>query len=291
LDCDLVSEETWAWIMHHFPGLTHFEATGPMVEAARLGDLKRLPRLRGLVLRGRAAGDTTALGPFPGLRHFNIGPYYFEADHLARLAPEVESLNADPSNLGDKMLWSRLRSLQMQGYSSYPLLETSDVKMLALHPLLERLNIRCRRVTVSGIKALADLPRLRELTLRFIEAAPPSLKALAKARSLESLTIEGPISDERFGEIVNITGLRELSLSQVPPTGRGLARLAELQGLEGLRLHGECEDASALAKLGTALPRLMKFDAEYLKMPPEHASALKAACPPWVECKVPAPEQ
>jgi uncharacterized protein (TIGR02996 family) len=75
LACNLVSPDGWDWVMDHLPGLTHFEADGPMIDAGRLAGLTRLTRLRSLALQGRAAYDTTAIESLPGLRHLAIGPY------------------------------------------------------------------------------------------------------------------------------------------------------------------------------------------------------------------------
>jgi hypothetical protein len=108
---------------------------------------------------------------------------------------------------------------------------------------------------------------------------------MAKAPALESLTIEGPVPEEGLGEIVKVSALRVLSLTSLAG-GRGLAALAGMPNLEELTLAGETEDTAAIPALA-ALPRLVKLDVKYLKMPPEVATAVKDACPPWVECAVP----
>jgi uncharacterized protein (TIGR02996 family) len=285
LACDLARPEDWDWVMDNLPGLTHFEARGPMIEAARLGALQRLPRLRGLSLRGRAAGTTTALSSLPGLRHLSLGPFHYEARRLAALAPQAESLNADPVHLGNAVLWPRLRSRQMLPAGRNPTLSNEDVLTLALHPHLERLSILCGGLT-TALEALAGLPRLRELTLRFGHARPSSLKALAKAPALESLTVEGTGTEARIAEVAKIPGLRVLSLGSVETGRKGLAALARMPHLEELRLAGECEDAGAVAALAR-LPRLEKLDLKLLTMPPEASRAVKEACPPWVECLLP----
>jgi hypothetical protein len=81
-----------------------------------------------------------------------------------------------------------------------------------------------------------------------------------------------------------------LSLGPVSVDGRGLRALAELRGLEGLRLCGQVEDATALPALA-AFPHLEKLDIQELTMPPQAADKVKAACPPWVACLLPAAPQ
>jgi uncharacterized protein (TIGR02996 family) len=286
LACELVSAENWDWTMNHLRGLVHFEANGPMIDPPRLADLKRLPRLRGLVLRGNVTRDTRAIPILPGLRHLSIGPYWLHADYLAAIAPEVESLHADPGDIGTTIWWPRLRSLQMLSGSGGLALSNPEVLTLARHTQLERLNVRCEKVTAPAIKALAGLPQLRELVLRFTGPRVPSLKGLVKAPAIESLTIEGPMPEERIQEVVNISGLRSLSLSNLAG-GRGVAALAGMSNLEELTLGGETEDTASVPALA-ALPRLAKLDVQHLKMPPETAVAAKVACPPWLECNAPA---
>src|SRR5207302_1041085 len=83
----------------------------------------------------------------------------WEAARLADIAPEVESLHADPCNMGGVPRWPRLRSLRMLNAPD-ELLGTKEVVTLAGHPLLERLSIRCGKLTTAAIKALAGLPLL-----------------------------------------------------------------------------------------------------------------------------------
>ncbi len=141
-------------------------------------------------------------------------------------------------------------------------------------------------MTAAALEVLASLPRLRELTLRFGEDPLPSLQAFARAPALESLVLQGPLSEEHLREIGTFPGLRVLSLDKVPASERGLAAIAELSQLEELQLKGESDGTTALRKLA-ALPRLTRLDVQSLTMAPETARAVKAACPPWVECLVP----
>jgi hypothetical protein len=63
-----------------------------------------------------------------------------------------------------------------------------------------------------------------------------------------------------------------------------------MRNLEEINLEGEEVDSETLLSLA-ALPRLTKLDVQALSMPPKTARALKAACPPWVECLVPAAQE
>jgi hypothetical protein len=206
------------------------------------------------------------------------------------LAPELESFHGDACNFGKAVRWPQLRSLVMQAVKGPPLLGNQEVRTLARHHRLERLNIRCVRLTAAAIQALAGLSRLRELTLRFEDGPVPALKGLARAPALESLSIEGPITDDDLRAIATRSSLRTLSLSPVAVDGRGLSALAGLSGLEELCLCGQVEDAAALPALA-ALPHLERLDVQGLTMPPQATDAVKAACPPWVECLLPAAPQ
>lgn len=288
LACNLVRLDSWSWIIDHMPGLIHFEARGPMIDPDELASLNRLPHLRHLDLRGYVTRNIKAIQPIPNLSHLTLEPYYFEVGHLPQSFPELESLHCDLIDFDNKVLWPRLRSLWMSGRSRYPALKTKDVQGIAQHPLLERLKIRCGKLTSTAIKALAALPHLRELEIRF-DNEVPSLKALADAPALESLTIEGSLNERRFDEILNITSLRVLSIDQVP-AGSTLAGLTQLQQLEEVVLSGENEDPSGLPALGS-LPHLRKLDVQSLTMTTETAEAIQSVCPPWVECLVPGEDE
>jgi len=288
LACTALGPGGWDWIMNQLPGLTHFEAVGPQIDAARFAGLKRLPRLRNLLLDGHAARDLTALGRMPGLRHLSLGPFSFEASQLAAYAPELESLPADLVSLEGSVPWPHLRSLQMlpRGVDDSSL-KAKEVKALVRYPLLERLNLRLERTTAAAVEALAGLPRLRELALRVQKGPLSSLKALAGAPALESLTLEGPLREDHLREIGTFTGLRVLSLNKTPIGGLDLDAVAEMSQLEELRLQGDLGAVHGLSALA-ALPRLRKLDVQSLTLSAETARALKAACPPWVECLIPA---
>jgi uncharacterized protein (TIGR02996 family) len=290
LASEQLGPDNWDWAVQHLTGLTHFEAREPVIEHGRLAALMRLPRLRGLSLFGAVTGDTTAIRGLPGLRHLALGPFCYEASRLAELAPQVETLHVDPMKLDEAVHWPRLRSLRMLDAPGEPLLQSKELLALARHPLLECLNVRCGEVNAAAVKALAALPRLRELTLRFESEDLPSLKALATAPALESLTVDGTVDAARLREVVNVRGLRTLTLERVVAGGKELIGIAEMRQLEELRLHGECDDVSALPELAR-LPYLTKLDVQHLTVPEKTARAVKEACPPWVECLVPEPEE
>jgi hypothetical protein len=214
--------------------------------------------------------------------------YSFEADLLrAVIPPEVESIEADLINLGSTVRWPALRSFQHTDGLHPPPIDANDVKVLAGYPRLERLNVRCQGLKAAHIKALSEMPHLRELTLRFAEGNKvPSLNALNKAPALESLRIEGGLTDQHLLDVANIQGLRFLALGPVSGAARGLHTLAGLTQLEVLQIeHGDCAGEGPPASL-VQLPMLEKLDMHLLEMPQAAARALKAACPPWVECKI-----
>jgi hypothetical protein len=291
LACELIGPDDWDWIVAHLPGLTHFEAESPMMlDSAKLADLGRLPKLQAFAINGDAAG--TSISCLPALKHFSSSPFWYDAADLAALVPNAETLHVELGNIGTTVIWPNLRSLQMHHGRGEPMMGTKEVKTIALHPHLERLNVRCENLKSTAIKALAALPRLRELTLRFLRGSVPSLKALAKAPALESLKLEGPLSDEHLSEIITtIPNLRVLSVNNMEAKGKALAGLTEMTQLEELELSGTVESVGGadLAKLAQ-LPNLVKVDLRYLTMPKGAADGLKSACPPWVECLLPEEE-
>lgn len=286
LACELAPPSDWDWITEHLPNLTHLEVKAPMIPAKKLADLKRLPNLKYLTLFGNAASDTRAVDTLPQLLHLSLGPFSYEAKRLLQLAPQLESLHADPTNFGEGILWPQLKSFQMRTKSGPPLMETEQVMTLTRHSLLERIHIVCGRVANVAIKALAALPQLQELKLRFHYERISSLKPLAKAPALESLEIQGPLTDNHLKEIAKVHSLRILSLGRVEGDGSILNTIAELQNLEELSLRGEIEDGKELIGL-TSLPRLLKLDLEHFRMPSGIAKKLKESCPPWIECVLP----
>jgi uncharacterized protein (TIGR02996 family) len=283
LACELVDIDTWDWIIRELPGLTHFEAFSPEIDAARLASLKQLPRLRTLALAGEPIRHTTAVDSLPGVRHFSIAPAGYRAGRIAELVPGAESIQAELLDVEAKVYWPRLRSFRVWPYPIPFLMDTDAVKAMALHPLLECLALRCGEVTEAAIQAVAELPHLRELALRFPGGQVPSLKALARAPVLESLTVEGAVTDARLAEVASLPRLRSLTLGDLDVSGRALTALAELRSLEVVCLHGTKEPPGGLLPLVT-LPRLVKLDVSRLKMSPVKAAALKAGCSPWVEC-------
>lgn len=282
LACELVAPDGWDWLLGHLPGLTHLEATAPRIDPARLAGLARLPRLRALTLSGRVTMNTTALRSLPGLRHLSIGPFYYDAERLAALAPNLESLHADVEGLGTAVRWPALRSLRMLPAPGDPVMTTAELTGLAAHARLERLDVRCGRVTAVGIAVLAGLPRLRELTLRFPHDQPlPPLKALAKAPALVSLTVEGQINAARLAEVIHLPRLRSLSLNGVLEGGQVI--FTHARNLEEVRLAGGRTQVTGLS----ALPRLERLDLKHLDISAGAARVIKEACPPWVECEIP----
>jgi hypothetical protein len=292
LACELVGPAGWDWLTSNFPHLHHFRAMSPQVAPGRLARLRRMPGLRGLSIRGQILASLDAMPRFDGLRHLSLQEFAYQADDIAALFPRgLESLHADLVDLGGRVHWPALRSFKMHlGAETYPL-QAKELAGLGSYPRLERLAARCDGLTVAAVKALADAPRLREVKLESrSERKLPSLKALAKAPALESLTVEGRLDDGHLADIAAIPGLRTLSLTGVRAGRRGLAALAEVTSLEALQVSGECAGGGPPRSLGE-LPVLEKLDVRSLKMPPGSARALKSACPPWVECAVPGPEQ
>jgi uncharacterized protein (TIGR02996 family) len=292
LTCELIGLADWDWLTASLPRLTHLEAESPLIEPPALGMLLRLPRLRALSLRGNVVRDTTAMRGLTGLRHLSLRAYWFEADIIQRLVPaEAESLAIDITGLGQSVRWPRLRSLRHHEGDDGGPLDAKEVKALASYPMLECLDVRCRGLKAPAIKALSEMPRLRELALRFADGEKvPSLKALAKAPALESLSITGQMNDQHLIDAAGIRGLRSLSLTHLSGAGRGLAAIAEMPCLEKLQLHhGDCAGDPPVSL--AALPVLEKLDMQFQTMAPEAAAALKATCPPWVECVMPEPEE
>jgi uncharacterized protein (TIGR02996 family) len=281
--CNLVGQDGWRWLMSSFPGLTWLDADGPLIDPSELAALPRLAALRSLALRGRAAQDTSEMRGLPALRHLWLRGFWYEADTIADIVPpEVESLHADIASLGKAVRWPNLRSFRHLGSSRAPSLTTEEAKGLAASPLLECVEIRCHGMKGPAIKALSEMPRLRELGLSFGESAVPYLKALARAPSLESLSVSGEMNERHLVDIASIQRLRSLSIIGVPAAA-SLAGLTALTRLESLHLSGEgAAPPIALAEL----PLLEKLNLQSYTMPPASARAIKAACPPWVECLV-----
>jgi uncharacterized protein (TIGR02996 family) len=293
ITCSLVKPPGWEWLTGKLPRLTHFEASGLLVGADDLARLSGLPLLRTLALGGAHLAELDAVPFLPRLRHLSVvGRYWYEPEQVTFfLPPEMESIHAHLNGLGDSSRLPALRSFTHPESGHQVRLSLEQAHGLARFPCLERIDVRCIGLEAATVEALAGLTRLRELTLRCPDGeAVPSLKALAKAPALESLHIQGAMTDRHLTEAAAIRGLRSLTLSGVTGAGRGLAAVAGMAALEVLYLNGgECAGKGPPLSLA-ALPRLEKLEV-LLTMSPEAAARLKSACPPWVECQVPEPEQ
>lgn len=231
--------------------------------AARLNDLRSLPKLANIVLadmdlNSEALSAIASMRPVVDLGLIRCGLTDRELEPLAEMdwLQKISLAGNAVSDDGIKELvpLQRLRTIVL----SQTAVTNGCLDKLAAFPQLSELDLRGCAVTGAVFGEASGLPSLRSLSVSEIDVSPEHVGALRELSGLSELLLHRvALNAELIDALASLESLRSLSLAGSNLTDASLERLAALPRLEGLDA-----ERTKVSKAGVARFKELRPDVE-----------------------------